>query len=99
MLALSARGDQVLLPVLAVPRSGRTTIAGVREGSLRVRLAAPPVDNAANDALRTFLADVLATARGDLEIISGHRGRRKVIGVRGLTEVEIRARLSVHLHG
>ena len=63
------------------PRASKDEIAGVREGTLRVRLRAPPVDGAANQALVSFLADELGISRRQVRIVSGLGSRSKVIEV------------------
>ena len=60
------------------PRASRDEIAGVSGGAIRVRLMAPPVDGAANDALLRFLAARLDLPRSALTLVSGHTGRTKV---------------------
>ena len=54
---------------------------GVREGALRVRLQAPPVDGAANEALVRFLANELGVATRQVRIVSGFGSRNKVVEV------------------
>jgi uncharacterized protein (TIGR00251 family) len=60
---------------------------------LRVRLAAPPVDGAANEALVRWLAERLGVARGLVRVVSGQTGRNKVVAVAGIGVAEARARL------
>jgi uncharacterized protein (TIGR00251 family) len=70
------------LAVRLVPRGGADRIEGVDEdGALRVRVAAPPVDGAANAALCRLLASELGVGRGAVRIVSGQTGRRKVVEV------------------
>jgi uncharacterized protein (TIGR00251 family) len=69
-------------------------VAGVAGGALRVRLTAPPVDGAANEALVRFLADRLDLARGRVVLVSGHTGRDKVVEVAGLSPEEVARRLA-----
>jgi uncharacterized protein (TIGR00251 family) len=68
-----------------VPRARMTEVAGRHGDAIRVRLAAPPVDGAANDELRRFLAERLGVARGSITIVRGTTGRRKTVTVDGLT--------------
>ena len=73
----SAEG--VVVNVHVIPRSKRTAISGTREDALLVRLSAPPVEGAANDALVEFLASRLQVPRRAIRLLSGGRGRRKRI--------------------
>ena len=88
-LELTAQQDGVVLTIWVQPRASRDEIVGVREGMLRVRLTAPPVGGAANEALIRFLAHRLGIPRHDVEILQGHRSRRKRIKVRGLSPQEL----------
>jgi uncharacterized protein len=83
--------------VRVVPRAGRTAVAGVRGEALLVRLAAPPVDGAANDALLAFLAALLDRPKRDLAIATGHTSRDKRLVVQGMTADELLARLIARL--
>lgn len=93
-LPLNEHPGGVTLPIRAVPRAARNALDGVAEGALRVRLAAPPVEGAANKALLAFLADLLDVPKRDLAIASGEHGRRKLVRIAGLTADDVRARLA-----
>ena len=82
------------LLVRVIPRSGRTAVDGRRGEALLVRLAAAPVDGAANDALIRLLADLLDRPRRDFAIVSGEKGRDKQIRIAGLTGEELAQRLA-----
>jgi uncharacterized protein (TIGR00251 family) len=87
----------IAMAVRVVPRAGRTAIAGVRGDALLVRLAAAPVDGAANDALVAFLAETFDRPRRDITLISGHASRDKRVAIAGLSEAALAARLDVIL--
>jgi uncharacterized protein (TIGR00251 family) len=86
--------DGVTLEVRVVPRASRTEIAGLHDGALRVRLAAPPVDNAANDELVKFLAKTFSVAKSDVEIVSGQTSRSKRVHITGIARSEVEAVLN-----
>lgn len=77
-------GGGVVLQVHVVPRAGRSEIAGLHGGALRIRLNAPPVDGAANEALVDFLSDRLGIPRSRITILSGRTSRVKQVRIDGL---------------
>lgn len=77
------------------PRARRTEWCGRHGDALKLRLAAPPVDGAANSALLRFLAETLAVPRSALTLVAGAAGRRKVVEVAGLPAIEAARRLEV----
>lgn len=92
-LSLHEVGGETRLTVRVVPRAGRTGIEGVAEdGVLRVRLAAPPVEGAANGALVALLADVLGVPKRGVVIVRGSRSRAKVVAI-SATPATVRERL------
>lgn len=72
------------------PRASSTSLNGVSNGKLLVKLNAPPVDGAANKALCRFIARTLGCSRGSVEIEKGERSRDKSVLVRGVSEDTIR---------
>jgi uncharacterized protein len=71
-------------------RASRNAIEGEWQGALKVRLAAPPVEGRANEALRRLLAEHLNVPLSAVEIVSGERSRTKRLRIRGLTADQIR---------
>lgn len=67
-------------------------IDGVIDGALRVRVAAAPVDGAANEALTRLIAAAVGVANGRVRLVSGVTGRRKVVEVEGLDAADVKAR-------
>ena len=83
--------------VRVTPRAGRTTIAGVRQGCLAVKLAAAPVDGAANAALLAALADAFDLPKRSVTIATGERSRTKHVLFEGVTPATLDARLAAIL--
>tara|TARA_B100001971_G_scaffold77943_2_gene71821 strand:- start:32 stop:298 length:267 start_codon:yes stop_codon:yes gene_type:complete len=86
----------VRLPVKVIPRAPRDEIVGVMtDGTLKVRVAAAPVDGAANRAVQRVLARALSLNLKNVEIVRGETARRKLLRVNGLTAAEVHARLDL----
>ena len=83
----------VELDVRVIPRAKRTEAAGLRNGALVVRLAAPPVDGAANAALVAFLASALGVPSRAVQLLSGERGRQKRILIAGAVVAQVESAL------
>ena len=79
---------EILVRVL--PRARNTEAAGRRGDRLVIRLAAPPVDGAANDALIEFLASTLHVPRRAVRIVSGERTREKRVAIDGVSDEQLR---------
>jgi uncharacterized protein (TIGR00251 family) len=78
---LSLRGDGVLLQLSVVPNARRTEVDGLHDGALRLRLAAPPIDGRANEALVAWLAKSLGVRRRDVDVLRGESSRRKQVAI------------------
>ncbi len=78
-----------------VPRAARNEIAGVREGALLVRVTAPPVEGAANEALVGLLARALDLAPSDVRVERGGHGRRKVVSLPAASRARLEALAAV----
>jgi len=74
----------VRFDVRVQPRASRSEIVGEYDGAIRVRLSAPPVDGAANDALVDLLASELSVVRRNIAIVSGASPRNKTVAVAGV---------------
>jgi len=78
----TAEGVEVTLHVL--PRSKKCEVSGLHNGALKVRVTAPPVDDAANRALIELFASLLHISKANLAIKSGLKSSRKVLQIRGI---------------
>jgi uncharacterized protein len=95
MPVLSGGPGGLTLAVRVIPRAGVTKIAGVRQERLLVRLAAPPVDGAANDALLAFFSKILSIPSRNITIATGHQRRDKRIVLSGITRPDAEQRLGL----
>ena len=74
-------GDAWLLGIRVQPNASVTEVVGEHGDELKVRLAAPPVDGKANEALVTFLARALGVPKAAVSVLRGQSGRSKTIRV------------------
>jgi len=81
----------VRVSVHVQPRASRSEIIGQHGAALKVRLQAPPVDGAANEALVQLLSDSLGVSRRSVRVVAGATSRTKTVEVVGTTEAAVRA--------
>jgi uncharacterized protein (TIGR00251 family) len=80
---------RVTLTLHIQPGARKTELAGLHGDALKIRLAAPPVDGKANEALLRFIAEILKVQRAAVSLKSGQTSRRKVIEVDGTTTTAV----------
>jgi uncharacterized protein (TIGR00251 family) len=82
------------LAVRVTPRSSRNEISEIQnDGTIKIRLTAPPVEGKANDALIAFLAEVLVIPRSKIEIVAGETGRDKLVSILDLDADTVHQRI------
>ena len=87
--------DGVTFRVHVQPRAARNRLQGMHDDALKISLTAPPVEGAANRLCRDFLAQLLGLPRALVEVVGGHKSRRKTIYVEGLSGLELKTRLEL----
>jgi len=85
---------QATVKIRVIPRAKKTQVAQRRGDAFVVRLQAPPVEGAANKALRKFLAKHLGIRAGDVSIASGEKSRDKTLLIDGISQKEAERLLS-----
>jgi len=85
----------VRIDVRVTPRSGSNAVTGVRDARLLVRVTAPPVDRAANDALIQLLANQLDVPKRAIRLVTGATSRTKTVEIASLTPAQVCERLGV----
>ena len=101
MISYYVKEGHVLFKVHVVPGSSRSEVAGTHNDSLRVRVAARPVEGAANEELILTLAKTFKVSKSSVRIVSGARGRAKQVSIEGDLEtvVAVLASKSQSEHG
>ncbi len=91
---LRAQPDGVWLSIKLQPRASVNEIGEMLGNELRVKVTAPPVDSAANEALVRFLAEKLDCARNHVELVRGQTSQHKVVKLHGMTGEEVAKKLT-----
>ena len=84
-----------VLYVYANPKASRTAIAGEHDMRLKIHVASPPVDGAANKALIKFLASTLGTSKSKITLTAGHTSKRKTFFIEDINEAQVRQHLGL----
>jgi uncharacterized protein (TIGR00251 family) len=93
MISYTAKDNCITFSVRVQPRASHSKIVGEVDRSLKVKVAAPPVDGEANGELIRFLAKYFEVSRRDVEIISGETAKNKIIRIYGITRELFEAQL------
>lgn len=93
MIGYREEGGALVFAVRVVPRASKTAAAGEHDGALKVRVAAPPVEGAANAELARFLAKRLGVAASAVEVVGGRTSKTKVVRASG-AKAELLLRLA-----
>lgn len=91
---MTTQADGVLLRIKLQPRASRNEIGEPLGSELRVKVTAPPVDSAANEALIRLIAETLDWPRSKVELVSGHASRHKTVKVYGAVPSAILTKLA-----
>jgi uncharacterized protein (TIGR00251 family) len=83
LIQFTEKNNALIFSVRVVPRASRSEIVGAHDGALKVRIAAPPVDGAANAELIKILAKTFDVAKTQVEIIGGQTSKTKQVKISG----------------
>ncbi|MBP7475142.1 MAG: YggU family protein [Pyrinomonadaceae bacterium] len=86
MIKIIETTNAVTFSVRVIPRASRSEIVGEHDGALKVKLASPPVDGAANAELIKLLAKKFGVSKNDIEIVSGETSKNKRIKINNLSK-------------
>ena len=92
--------SDTIITIRVIPRAKKSEISQVlADGTIKIRLTAPPVEGKANQALIRFLAEVFEISASRIEIISGGKGRKKIILIEGINEKSARVIIDEQIWG
>lgn len=91
---LRVTADGVTVTVAAQPNARHSEVVGLHGAALKIKVASPPVDGAANAALLAFLAESLGLKARDVSLLKGAASRQKVVEIRGVTPDLVVSRLA-----
>lgn len=81
MINFTEKDDSIIFAVRVVPRASKSEIVGEHGGALKVRIASPPVDGAANAELVRLLAKTFGVSKSSVEIVGGQASKTKQIKI------------------
>jgi uncharacterized protein len=96
-LQASETGAGLTVRLHVLPRAKSSEIAGLHNGALKVKITAPPVDDAANRAVIEFFSKLLGVSRSSLKIQAGNKSREKVLRIQGLSLAAFMARMPCNI--
>lgn len=89
MIEVSEHGGAAVFAVRVTPRASRNAIEGERQGALKVRMTAPPLESRANEALRRLLAEGLNVPVSAVRIVGGEKSRNKRVSIAGVSRARV----------
>lgn len=86
----SQEGSSLLLRIFVQPRASRNQFCGIHEGEIKLRLTSPPVEGAANEGCREFIAKQLKVPKSAVVLVSGETSRHKRLRIEGASTEQIK---------
>lgn len=90
-------GSSLDVPVHVQPRARSNQIVGIHNGALKLKIVAPPVEDAANKAILRFFANLLEIPVSRVKMLTGERSRDKTLRIEGISLSQLLARLPENL--
>ncbi len=89
MIQFNEKDTAVIFPVRVVPRASKSEIVGEHDGALKVRIASPPVDGAANAELVKLLSKTFNVSKSAIEILSGETSKTKKVQIKNASSKKL----------
>jgi uncharacterized protein (TIGR00251 family) len=94
MVLLKESKNGLTFDIHIIPHASRTEIVGTQEGALKIKVTAPPVEGAANEACIKLLAKELGLKKSRMEISSGTKSRKKTVMIKDISKTELETKLN-----
>ena len=94
MVRLRESKNGLTFDIQVIPHASRAEIAGVQEGAFKVKVTAPPVEGAANEACIKLLSKELGLKKSQMEIFSGAKSRKKTVMIKDISKTELEAKIN-----
>jgi uncharacterized protein len=94
MVLLRESKKGLTFDIQVIPHASRAEIAGVQEGAFKVKVTAPPMEGAANEACIKLLADKLGLKKSQMEISSGAKSRKKTVMIKDISKEELQTKIN-----
>jgi uncharacterized protein (TIGR00251 family) len=94
MISLRESKKGLVFDIQVIPHASRAEIAGVQNDAIKIRVTAPPVEGAANEACIKLLAGELKLKKSQMEIFSGAKSRRKTVMVKNVSKAELESKIN-----
>jgi hypothetical protein len=94
MISLKESKKGITFDIQVIPHASRAEIAGVQEGAFKVKVTAPPVEGAANEACIKLLAKELGLKKSQMEISSGAKSRKKTVMIKDISKAELETKIN-----
>ena len=94
MVRLRESKKGITFDIQVIPHASRSEIAGVQEGAFKIKVTAPPVEGAANEACIKLLARELGLKKSQMEISSGAKSRKKTVLIKDISKAELETKIN-----
>ena len=94
MVRLRESKKGLTFDIQVIPHASRAEIAGVQDGAFKVKVTAPPMEGAANEACIKLLASKLGLKKSQMEISSGAKSRKKTVMIKDISKAELETKIN-----
>ncbi len=93
-ISLKESKKGVTFDIQVIPNASRAGLAGIQDGIIKVKVSAPPVEGAANEACIKLLAKELGLKKSQMEISSGAKSRKKTVMIKDIDKTELETKIN-----